>query len=150
MPSLSGSIQPTTSNVSAENIAFLSALSTTTALATKDFLLPTFDLKTPIKDTTFTGTVSGVTASMVKASDNNTVESKLTALNSQVTGLQALTNDLETELETKADKNNITGDMVKIQGQFGGEKTLQMGMNEVWYDLSNSSTTGVLILRASH
>ena len=132
MPSLTGntSIQQTTNNVSAENIAFLSALSTTTALATKDVLLPTFDSKAPIKDPTFTGTVSGVTASMVKASDNNTMENKLNTINSTIVDLVADTSELEAKLETKACKTDITGYMVKIQSQSDKENTITIDLKD--------------------
>jgi hypothetical protein len=70
MPSLIGnySIAATnTGSVNSDSIAVTNALSVSVASPTKDLLLPALDLKAPRKDPIFTGTVQGVTASMVTA-----------------------------------------------------------------------------------
>ena len=111
MPSLTGNYNVVhasgASGVISESIALLSALSTTTALASKNFLVPTWDSRTQVKDPSFIGAVSGVTASMVKTSDNSTVQSQLLTLTSDVADLVAETSALKTQLATQANKTHI-------------------------------------------
>ena len=101
------------STISTDSTALLSALSLTTAEATKAALQPALDLKASKNNPSFTGVVTGVDASMVTASASNGSNSNVQAELSKVNGLPATVSSLVTDVQnledTKANQTDVNG-----------------------------------------
>lgn len=143
--------QKNPSTLTTDSVALLSALATTTASATSNALLPALDLKAPKNNPVFTGTVQGVTANMVTATNpsgfTSNVQTELNNLNiMQQTHTQDLLNlniqngslsvnkadktdltALTTTVSNKADKSDVTALTTTVSNKADKTDTQLMG-----------------------
>ena len=106
------------STISTDTTALLSALSLTTAEATKTALQPLMDMKASKHNPSFTGVVTGVDASMVTASAlngiNSNVQSELNKVSTLPTTVFTLTEDVQELQVNKANQSEVNSLAVNV------------------------------------